>query len=204
MNYTEIQDQIRSILNRGTSLDSEIPIWIGYAESQIKSELRLVATYQTITSTLLAGDDSIAYPSMLEPDALTYDLSDYVEPIFPVAYLPPSDDATCAPEFWATDGVTIRFDSKADQDYTISIQGYGGLDIANTQNWIATEAPDCYIYGALMYSVPKTKQDNGYSNFFDLALKKARRLSNKRRGLNNAVLRTDIGGGNTFNIHKGH
>jgi hypothetical protein len=208
MNYTQIKTEISNILKRGTSLDSDIPNWITYAESQIESDLRLSNSLQTVTATLTSNTDYVAFPSTaLEVIDVFVSISGVLYPLSAQPILQPSGtNYPSQPSFWMVDSTGIRFDCKADQNYTISIQVYGGLDIATTTtNWIGDNIPDVYIYGALVHSAVKTEADNSrYASMFDLAMTKAKRLNAKRQGYSSVKLRTDVPDGmyanNGYNI----
>ena len=194
MNYAQITAEISKILKRGTSLDSSIPNWIAFAESNITAELRDCASTQTISTSLLVNTDNITYPSViLEPTDIYIMVSGFPTLLIFQTTLPPSDTSTGQPSFWTVDGATIRFDRLADQAYTLKIQCYGELDIATTNNWVGDTVPDAYIYGALMHSQVLTESQNvSYASYFDAAITKAKRLNAKRRGISSAILRTDI------------
>jgi hypothetical protein len=209
MNYTQIQTKISTLLKRGTSLDAEIPDWITYAEAEIESALRDVASFQTLSGTLTSGTDTVALVStVLEPKAVYLTIGgEQVEVAYQV-FLPPNGTATGQPGYWTVEGSNIRFDTLADQTYTVSISCYGGLDIASADNWVGDNVPNAYIYGALMHSTAMTGADSGlYSGFYQLAIDSAKTLNAKRRGINSAILRTDIPCsvyGSSFDIIRGY
>ena len=205
MNYTEIQDQIRSILKRGTSLDSDIPTWITLAESDIKAEISDCASLETITLTLLAGQDTVTYPAGLELVRLDIDFTEYTEPLQIVATLPPSDDDLLEPSFVMADGDNLRFDTKADQNYTIKAQMYGEPDIASTTtNWLSDKVPAAYIYGALLHSTVKTQADASmYSAMYASAINSAKLINRKRRGSTKLRLDDMCFNSGLFNIATG-
>lgn len=204
MDYTDIQDQIRSILKRGTSHDTDIPIWITLAESDIKAEISDCASLETVSGTLVAGDDTIAYPAGLELVRIDIDFTSYTTEIPILSELPPSDDVRVQPSFAVVYGDTIRFDTKADQNYTIKMQVYGEPDIASTTtNWIGDKAPAVYIYGALIHSTAKTKNSSSlYVGIYESAIRAAKLINRKRRG--QSLLRLDdMMGSSSFNIISG-
>lgn len=208
MNYTQLQSEISNILKRGTSLDSDIPNWISYAESQIEAELRLSNSLETVSATLTSGTDYVVFPTgALEVIDVFVSIGGFLNPLSAEPILQPSGTTSPAmPSFWMVDATGIRFDCLADQDYTLSIQTYGGLSIATTiTNWIGDNIPDAYVYGALVHSTVKTEADSSvYASMFDLALAKARRLNAKRQGYSSVKLRTDVPQGmyanNGYNI----
>lgn len=206
MNYSQITSAIKTRLNRGSSLDSEIPDWIAFAESQINAELNHNKYFQTVTSTLTAGTDSIAYPSALEIMSVSIEYSGVIEPVFLSSGLPPNDADAAYPNACVVEADIIRFNCVADQNYTIYVQCYGQLDIASTTtNWLGDEVPNAYIYGALMHSAVNTKSDpTQYAGFFESAIATAKRLNKKRSGVSQSTLVTDVPSSlNTFNIITG-
>jgi hypothetical protein len=206
MNYTDLQTEISSILNRGTSLDADIPRWIQAAESLIKSELRDSKSIQFVTDSLSSGTDSITLSSsLLEINSVYLEIGGEYEEVPIVSELPPTDATTGIPSFCTIEGASLRFDVKADQTYPAKYQIYAELDIATTStNWVSDEVPECYIYGALFYSTAKTKVDTGrYTPFYDIAINTAKRLARKRRG--DIKLRTDIPSDyGTFDVVRGY
>lgn len=206
MNYTEIQAQIRSILNRGTSLDTDIPIWIGFAESQIKAELRHTESLSTVPLTLASGDDTVAYPSGLELKQIEIDTGEsYFEPLAIVASVDVSDPVQTRPRAVMASGDYLRFDSRADKDYALRAQMFGDIDISSTTtNWIGDTCPDAYIYGALMHSTVKTKADgSAYLQMFDAVISKLKVINAKRSGFSQQVLRMDDLCRGEFDINSG-
>lgn len=205
MNYTQIQDQIRSILKRGTSLDSDIPTWITLAESQIKADVRYSQSLSDVSLTLTAGQSTATYPAGLELRDLSIDFGTYRTPISIVSSLPTPDTTTGQPRFATVYGDTLLFDVVADQNYTITAQMYGEPDIATTTtNWIGDAAPDAYIYGALMHSTVKTEADpTMYSAMFDAAISKLKRINAKRNGYTAQVMRVDLAPTSAYNINRG-
>lgn len=206
MNYTEIQAQVRSILKRGTSLDADIPVWIGFAESQLKAELRNTESLSTVSLTLLSGGDTVAIPTGLELKHLEIDTGEsFYEPLAIVASLDMSDPTASRPGAAMVYGNYLRFNSKADQDYSIRAQMYGDIDIATTTtNWIGDTCPDAYIYGALVHSTVKTQADNArYVMMFDAALLKLKAINAKRSGFAQQKLRTDELVRSHFDINSG-
>jgi hypothetical protein len=194
MNYAAIQAKISNILKRGTSLDADIPDWIAFAESQIESELRDCSSIQSTTITLTAGTSYIAMPTLLEVVDVFINIGGTLTPLNPIAILPPVDTNQSRPQFYMVDISGIRFDSIADQNYSIVVQLYGQLDIATTStNWVSDNIPDAYIYGALVHSTVKTQSDPSmYSSMFDVAISKAKRLNAKRKAQSSMIMRTDI------------
>jgi hypothetical protein len=194
MNYTQIQSKISNILKRGTSLDADIPDWIAFTESQIEAELRDCSSLQTATATLATGTSYIAMPTLLEIVDVFITIGDEFCALQPVAVLPPSDTNQTQPKYWTSDSSGIRFDCTPDQDYAVTIQLFGQLDIATTTtNWVSDNVPDAYIYGALVHSTVKTQSDPSmYVSMFDAAINKAKRLNAKRKGQSSMTMMTDV------------
>jgi hypothetical protein len=193
MNYASIQSKISNILKRGTSLDADIPDWIAFTESQIESELRDCSSMQSTIVTLTSGANFIAMPTLLEVIDVYITIGDQPVSLSAIAVLPPNNTDPSIPQFWTSDINGIRFDTIADQDYDVTIQLYGQLDIAVSENWVSDNVPDAYIYGALVHSTVKTQADPSmYSSMFDVAISKAKRLNAKRKGQSSMTVRTDV------------
>jgi hypothetical protein len=194
MNYAAIQAKISNILKRGTSLDADIPDWIAFTESQIESELRDCSTIQSVTSSFVSGANAVSMPTSLEIVDVFLNIGGTLTPLIPIAMLPPANTPPQQPQYWMADITGIRFDSIADQNYSIVVQLYGQLDIATTStNWVSDNVPDAYVYGALVHSTVKTQADPSmYSSMFDVAINKAKRLNAKRKAQSSMIMRTDI------------
>ena len=73
-----------------------------------------------------------------------------------------ADRVRGAPRWYAIVGGELQLYPAADQDYTgelTYIARVPALSAANTGNWILTDYPDAYLYGALVQSAPYLRDD---------------------------------------------
>lgn len=163
--YADLQAAIAKYLNRDDLVD-EIPGFITLAEKQIRRPLRRTKSRQTvqfngpsfqipdtiaeITSVHLVTDQ----PSMDQPVRIvTPELLTEMRAAFVVAG---------RPSFGAVVGKELLLAPAADQAYDAELIVYLSmipLSDDNPTNSILSEAPDVYLFGALMEAAPFTEED---------------------------------------------
>lgn len=162
--YSELQTAISDWLNR-SDLTSVIPNFISLAEAQLNRELRhrKMVTRATIT----IDSQYEAVPSgWLENVRLQLNTN----PITPLVYSTPEqiiEDSQIyvssgQPMFFSVVGTELQFLPVPDGTYTGELTYYSSipsLSVSNTTNWLLTEAPDLYLYAALVQSAPYLKED---------------------------------------------
>jgi hypothetical protein len=73
-----------------------------------------------------------------------------------------ADKVRGAPRWYAIVGAELQLYPVADQDYTgelTYVARVPALSVGNPANWILTDYPDAYLYGALVQSAPYLKDD---------------------------------------------
>lgn len=177
--YANLQTAIGNWLNRSDSdTIATIPDFIKVAESQmqrrfvsrIKDGLPIPRRMFTLNASFAVtnGAEFISIPA------------DFAGPIsFQLPNTPQSieldylDDVnlqaekarafwTGAPKFYTVVGSNLQLYPVADQAYTatlVYINRFPTLSNSNTANWILTDYPDAYLYGALTASAPYLKDD---------------------------------------------
>lgn len=164
--YATLQTAIADWLNR-TDLTATIPDFITLAEAEIKRRLRRSTTRTTIT----VNDEAETAPAdMAELRALNF--------VSAQAWLDRPLDI-CTPEMLAErrarfGGVSARplsvayiagqlvFAPPPDTTYTAEIVYFTQLtplSVSNTSNAVLVEAPDAYLYGALLQAEPYLEHD---------------------------------------------
>ena len=89
-----------------------------------------------------------------------------VEPISNVAMMDlrtARSDTAGRPTHYALTAEELEVFPTPDDTYEASLVYYGriaALSDSNTVNWLLTEAPDAYLYGALIHSAPYLKDDS--------------------------------------------
>jgi len=161
--YAELQTAVASWLHR-TDLTTTIPDFIRLAESRINKALKTKGIEKTGSLTATVGLSTIALPS------------DYNKPIALrcTFYTPGKDEIRYRervkidfdtnsnyPTYWTIYGDYIVFDCPADQAYTFEFDYYGSLTLSDsaTTNWLLTNYPDVYLYGALLQAAPYLQDD---------------------------------------------
>lgn len=163
--YAELQSAVADFLNRD-DLTSAIPTFIKLAESRIDRELRHWRM-ETRSTAELDTQYSAIPADFLQPirlqitDAPTSD----VAPISTAQMLQlrgDRNDRVGRPTNYALTAGGIELYPTPDLTYNASLVYYArvpALSASNTTNWLLTEAPDVYLYGALVHSAPYLKDD---------------------------------------------
>ena len=103
---------------------------------------------------------------------------------------------------WRANGDTIKFDCPLDNTYTITLRYKQGFALASTStNWLMTNHPRVYLYGAQAEASLYTRDQAGMA-MFESAFQQA--LSDANRAENYATeLRVDAGmNSGMYNIYK--
>lgn len=163
--YAELQTAMADFLNRD-DLTSIIPTFIRLAESRIDRDLRHWRQEKRSTTTF-STQYSIIPTDYLRPIRLQIldGSTSAVEPISTAQMLQlrgDTYDQTGRPTHYALTAGGIELYPTPDMSYNASLVYYGriaALSTSNTTNWLLTEAPDAYLYGALVHSAPYLKDE---------------------------------------------
>jgi hypothetical protein len=163
--YAELQSTAADFLNRD-DLTAVIPTFIRLAESRIDRDLRHYRQEKRSTAQLNAQYSAIPsdYLSTIRIQILDGATSE-VQPISTAQMLQLRGDRfdlTGRPTHYALTAGGLELYPTPDMAYNISWVYYGrvaALSVSNTTNWLLTEAPDAYLYGALIHSAPYLKDD---------------------------------------------
>ena len=190
-----------------TDLTAKIPDFIKLAESKINRKLLLLLgeTESTLTATI--GSRLIAVPTRFGSPIELWDTTD--EPrtkmLFMQPDLLPVTTTNGASEYYTVDGAFIATENPADVAYTYTLRYQTKFNIETTStNTILDNYPDIYVYGALLASIPFTRD---YKNFdvwsalYNNAIDEAMTDSNVTR--RKALLRTEFAGSRP-NILRGY
>lgn len=163
--YAELQATMADTLNRD-DLTAVMPTFIRLAESRIDRDLR--HWRQEIRSTAILSAQYSAIPgNYLRPIRLQIldGSTSAVEPISTAQMLQlrgDNYDQTGRPTHYALTAGGFELYPTPDVAYNTSLVYYGriaALSVSNTTNWLLEEAPDAYLYGALVHSAPYLKDD---------------------------------------------
>ena len=163
--YDELKSSVADFLNR-EDLTSAIPTFIKLSEARIGRDLRHWRM-ETRLAVGLSAQYSAIPADFLQPirlqitDAPTLE----VAPISTAQMLQlrtDRNDRTGRPPNYALTAGLIEVYPTPNLTYNASLVYYARvptLSVSNTTNWLLTEAPDVYLYGALVHSAPYLKDD---------------------------------------------
>ncbi len=190
-----------------TDLTAKIPDFIKLAESKINRKLRLLLgeTESTLTATI--GSRLMAVPTRFGSPIELWDTTN--EPrtkmLFMQPDLLPVTTTNGASEYYTVDGTFIATENPADVAYTYTLRYQTKFNLETTStNTVLDNYPDIYVYGALLASIPFTRD---YKNFdvwsalYNNAIDEAMTDSNVTR--RKALLRTEFAGSRP-NILRGY
>ena len=163
-NYTDLQSSIANWLHRA-DLTAVIPDFIALTEERIARDLRIRKQVVNTTLTTAAGTQGVTLPSdFLEienigitsttpPRNLHVVTPELMDEKFPTSY-------TGTPTDYTIIGDVIQFGPTPDAAYTVSMDYYQRLNLAGTNtNWLMTNHPGVYLFGALAEAAPYLVND---------------------------------------------
>ena len=164
--YTDLQSAVAGWLHR-TDLTARIQDFITLAEVQMNSDLDSRSMELTATLTTVAGTAMLALPAdMVEMRRLRTTTS----PMRVLKYATP-DELSSEYAYGAALGTPISFTVVSgslelaptpDAAYSLELvyrQRVPSLSATNATNWVLTQSPDVYLYGALVAAHPFTMDD---------------------------------------------
>lgn len=201
--YTELLAEVADWLERA-DLTSRIPTFIQLAEAQMNRALRVQRMIQRATDSITTSDEFKALPANFL-EAISYKISDGanvydLEPttIDQIGEAQAASTTADIPRFYTINGTSVgrqfQHYPAPDRTYSTTLTYFGkpdALSVSVASNWILTEAPDAYLYGALLQAAPylldpETAQvwNAGYT----AALESLRTMDRTRTG----VLRSEV------------
>jgi len=165
-NYSELQSSVADFLNR-SDLTAVIPDFITLCEADLNRQLRtremsLRTRAPLSTQYLKLPDDFIG---MRNIELVT-------NPVTPLEYRNlenldqhRQNDASGKPIYYSIMQNNLEFAPVPDSEYTLEIVYYRKLPALATfeTNWLLSDHPDVYLYGALSHSAPYLVQDERIS-----------------------------------------
>lgn len=204
--YTELKAAVAQWMRR-SDLTAEIPDYITLAEKKIVKLLKIRGQETEATLTPTSGASTVALPSDFgSPIALWNTQDSPRTKLNQVMADALAYDATPgSPNFWAIDGSDIRFDCAVDGAIPFALRYVKTfeLSVSNPTNFILTEWPDVYLYGALtegFLAVFDEQRASVWQARFQSAIEVARTTGNDSK--KNVTLRTDMGS-QRFDINTG-
>jgi hypothetical protein len=187
MNFTSLQNDLRTYLERGGQLDdtveAQLPSLINLAERNIATALKIQG-FITVVNTNLVQSASIYVKPVRwrETISIHYGVDQTRTPIFPRSYeycryFWPDDTFVGVPKFYADyDYAHWLIVPTPMVNYNAEILYYEQpalLDASNSINWLTTYAPNVLLYRALFETAVFLKDNdraNGYQAQFNEAL----------------------------------
>jgi hypothetical protein len=159
--YSDLQTSINNWLHR-SDLTSVIPDFIALAEADIYRRLRVTNMENTGTTTLSA--ETLALPTGFR-ELRNIQLN--TDPVTFLKYMAPADmdmrygGTSGKPLFYAIIGNQFQFAPVPDGSYAVQYTYWAAFDpLATTStNWLLTNHPDVFLYGALRHSAPYIQND---------------------------------------------
>lgn len=208
--YDQLQTAIAAWVKR-KDLSAQIPDFIRLAEIRIKStvDLRVLET----TAELLTAPSSatIAIPADFKsPIALwiaDINPQEQLNQLLPQAM--PYNVTPNRPQYWCVDDHTIRFQCPADNAYPIKLRYSQLFELsdANPTNYLLSDYPDVYLFGALCEAADYTQDSSNGPRWSNRFLDAVQRCNNQEASNNkNVPLVTEFAKSarQRFNIFRGY
>lgn len=163
--YSELQTAVASWLRRSNDavLVAQVPDFITLAESRLNRLLRLRVMETETALTATQGSRYVALPSgFIDPVALWYT---GVDPRRTLVQKMPADipvsTTSGTPEYWAIDGANIALERPASSAFGLLLRHLTSFALSDgaPTNWLLTNHPDLYLYGALIEAAPYLRND---------------------------------------------
>jgi hypothetical protein len=165
-NYTELQTAVANWLDRD-DLSARIPEFIELCEARFNRTLRIRAM-ETLDESVdtVAGTSTIALPTGY---IQMRDIHLIADPIVQLQYVTPeiynriyAGSSSGKPQVYTIIANNIKFGPTPDVVYDVSMLYYKKFDAlsdSSPTNWVITNAPDVYLYGALLEAEPFLMND---------------------------------------------
>lgn len=165
-NLTDLRNSLAGWLHRadvngaasGTGVDNVVDDWIAMAEADFNADLRLRVMESDHILTTVANSRYIDLPEgFLEPVSLLLQINAQTD-AYPLVFWPVQEIGfrvpATLPQRWTIDGEKIRFECPTSQAWTIYFRQVSKFQLTDESptNWLLTNFPNVYLYGALMHS----------------------------------------------------
>ena len=162
--YSNLVTAIQNTLHRTDSgLVASVPDFVTLAEDKLNKRLRIRAMENRVTATVsseyMALPTSFLAVKNMQVNSSPRQILTYAAPdILDIKY--PDPTVTDTPKFYTFIGGQIQLAPVPDTSYTVEMDYYKAWAIATDgSNWLLTNAPRCYYYGALMEAAAFLKDD---------------------------------------------
>ena len=164
-NYTELKTAVANWLDRD-DLTDRIPEFIALAEARFNRVLRIRAMESKQTASTVAGQQNLALPARF---VQMRNVQINTSPVTPMQYVTPEifdrlygGSSSGTPKFYTVIANELQLGPKPDSVQTIEMLFYETFPVlsdAAPTNWVITNAPDVYLYGALLEAEPFIMND---------------------------------------------
>jgi len=164
-NYTELKTAVANWLDRD-DLTDRIPEFIALAEARFNRVLRIRAMESKQTASTVAGQQNLALPARF---VQMRNVQINTSPVTPMQYVTPEifdrlygGSSSGTPKFYTVIANELQLGPTPDSVQTIEMlfyETFQALSDANPTNWVITNAPDVYLYGALLEAEPFIMND---------------------------------------------
>lgn len=210
-NYVDLKLAVADWLHR-KDLTARIPDFIAMAEASINRRLKISPAEVETPVFMTIGSRFIPLPGNFgTPICLWLESNMPREKLTPAlpSELPVDGGQSGEPLYWAIDGTKIAFDQRADKAYPLTLRYVQkfSLSDANQTNWLMTEAPDAYLYGALKEAAPYMRDDARigiWENKFEQVIQEVKHRQNDRKSIAGLMTDPGLGGNSRFNINRGY
>lgn len=188
MTYSELKDNIKSFLNRSDLTDAQLDIFIDQTEAELNRKLRTKEMIKRANAT--ADSQYLSLPTdWLE--VINVEITSDFRPLFQQSlesldvYRRSNDNVVGQPVYFAVMDDALELAPTPDTSYTLQLTYYEkipALSSSNTSNFLSTNNPDIYLYGALKHASVFLMEDDRVALFtqqFDKALEQLRLAQEK-------------------------
>lgn len=173
--YAELKTAVASWLNR-SDLTTAIPDFIALAEADIRREVRVQAM-ESLASGTLTGE-TLAHPTRyIEARRLTVggDIQEYV---LPSVYHNADDEGQTLDIFTSIGESFYILNGASGDAYTlVYTAAFAAFSAASDTNWVLTNAPDVYLFGALRYAAIYMNDSEALTRYLAMYLAAAQRVT---------------------------
>lgn len=160
--YAELKAAVADFLNR-EDLASAVPTFISLAEAQLARDVRHWKQEKRVETTLdeqyeNLPDDYLQLVSLGLTDGTRLELISVAE----MEARKQANLTAGKPAYFRISADQIEFYPAPSASYTLSMQYHAripSLSDAAPDNWLLRDAPDAYLYGALLHSAPYLQDD---------------------------------------------
>ena len=194
--YSELQTAVANWLDRD-DLTARIPEFIALAEARFNRALRLRSMEAKYTANTVGGQRNLALPTGY---IQMRNIQDNPSPLTTLSYVTPEiydrlwgGSTSGTPKFYTILADEVSFGpipATVQEVEMLFYKNFENLSGSTTTNWLITNAPDVYLYGAMMQAEPFIMNDERvpmWKMALDEALSSLQEQDNKDRHSGSAL-----------------